>query len=137
MPTERDGTAVMPNEAGPVLIVDDDAAVRNALKFALEVEGLDVKLYDGAPALLADSALPARGCLVIDYAMPAMNGVELMDALRHRNVGLAAILITGRATSQLCDRARRAGFGQVIEKPLSDAALIEGIRAALADVPAT
>src|SRR4051794_36302319 len=119
----------MPASLESVLIVDDDAAVRSALKFALEIEGLQVRLYDGGAALLADGELPARGCLVIDYAMPAMNGLQLADALRDRHVALPAILITGKASAGLRERATRAGFSQVLEKPLSDAALIDGIRA--------
>ena len=117
--------------AGPVLIVDDDAAVCNALRFALELEGLPVRIYDGGSALLADD-LPANGCLVVDYSMPAMDGIQVVEALRGRNVSLPAILITGNATPELRRRAARAGFRQVLEKPLSDGALIDWIRSALA-----
>jgi two-component system response regulator FixJ len=120
----------MANNPAPVLLVDDDAAVREALKFALEVEGLPVRTYDSGAALLA-SELPNRGCLVIDYAMPRMDGIQLMGALRDRNVDLPAILITGTASRELRERAAQVGFGQLVEKPLSDAALIEGIRGAL------
>jgi FixJ family two-component response regulator len=117
---------------GPVIVVDDDAAVRHSLKFALELEGLDVRAYEGGEALLADGDLPAHGCLVVDYYMPAMTGVELVRRLRSRAVGLPAILITGKATDDLRDRAAEAGFRQVLEKPLEDSALVEGIRSALA-----
>lgn len=122
----------MPSMSGTVLIVDDDAAVRSALKFLLEVEGLDVRLYDGPAALLADAALPARGCLIIDYRMPVMDGLQLTDRLRARKVGLPVILITGRASDDLRRRAVRSGVRQVLEKPLSDGALVEGIRSVLA-----
>src|SRR3989338_7582982 len=119
-------------EAGTVLVVDDDAAVRSALKLLLEVEGLDVRLYDGAPALLADACLPVRGCLVIDYRMPIMDGLQLTDQLRARKVSLPVILITGRVSDDLRRRAARSGVRQVLEKPLSDGALVEGIRSVLA-----
>lgn len=122
----------MASMSGTVLIVDDDAAVRSALKFLLEVEGLDVRLYDGPAALLADAALPARGCLIIDYRMPVMDGLQLTDRLRARKVGLPVILITGRASDDLRRRALRSGVRQVLEKPLSDGALVEGIRSVLA-----
>ena len=87
--------------AGIVLVVDDDAAVRAALKFALEVEGFCVRLYDGPRALLADHNLPDRACLVIDYRMPEIDGIELVDRLRRRNVMLPAILISGRVSKHL------------------------------------
>jgi len=122
----------MPPESDTVLVVDDDAAVRGALKFALEVEGFRVQLYDGAAALLADDDLPARACLVIDYRMPDVDGLELVEVLRARRVTLPAILISGRVNKELRLRAQRCGVIGVLEKPLSDAALIESIRLALA-----
>jgi FixJ family two-component response regulator len=116
---------------GPVIVVDDDAAVRQSLKFALELEGMNVRLYESGDELLADPDLPANGCLVIDYYMPVMNGVELFDKLRKRLVKLPAILITARATEDLRKRAAHSGFRQVIEKPLEDSTLLDGIRGAL------
>ncbi|MBM6583407.1 response regulator [Microvirga sp. BT689] len=57
---------------GPVIVVDDDAAVRQSLKFALEQEGFEVRLYEDGAQLLADGALPLTGCLVVDLTMPGM-----------------------------------------------------------------
>ncbi len=119
-------------QPGPVIVVDDDAAVRHSLKFALELEGLSVRLYGGGDELLADADLPRDGCLVVDYYMPDMNGVELVDRLRLRHVDLPAILITAKATERLRRSAARAGFRQVLEKPLHDGCLVESIRGALA-----
>ncbi len=123
--------ANMPKKSGIVLIVDDDAAVRSSLKFALELEGLSVRLYDGPAALLADANLPRCACLVVDYRMPGMDGLRLVDTLRARDVVLPAILITGHTDKQLYYSAEIAGVGCVIEKPLSDGALIASIRSAL------
>ena len=125
----------MTTSPGPVIIIDDDAAVRDSLKFALELEGLNVRLYEGGNELLADAELPSRGCLVVDYYMPAMTGVELVDRLRLRHVDLPAILITAKATDDLRRRAAGAGFRQVLEKPLEDGSLVESIRGALAVPP--
>jgi two-component system response regulator FixJ len=123
-------------EGGAVVcIVDDDAAVRGALKFSLELEGIKVRLYDGPGALLADSDLPKRGCLVIDYRMPGMNGLELIEMLRARHVRLPAIIITGitgRANRELRQRASAAEIRGILEKPLADSGLIEAVRSAMA-----
>ena len=122
----------MPAVRETVVVVDDDAAVRAALKFALEVEGFNVLLYDGPRAILAADNLPERGCLVVDYRMPAIDGIELIVELRRRNVVLPAILISARVTKGLRDLARGSGLTRVLEKPLSDSALVENIRDALA-----
>jgi FixJ family two-component response regulator len=121
----------MSQTPGPVIVVDDDAAVRHSLKFALELEGLDVRLYSGGEEVLADAELPALGCLVVDYYMPQMNGVELVDKLRGRHVDLPAILITAKVSEDIRERAARAGFRQVLEKPLEDGSLVDSIRGAL------
>ena len=82
--------------------------------------------------MLADHNLPERACLVIDYRMPEIDGIELVDRLRRRNVSLPAILISGRVSKHLRILAQRSGLTLVLEKPLSDTALVESIRGALA-----
>lgn len=125
----------MPSRPGPILVVDDDRAVRNALKFALEAEGYDVQLYAGPAELLRDASLPLSGCLVVDYSMPSMNGIEMMHTLHSRQVRLPAILIAARVDNELRRRAGHAGIGKVLEKPLSDGALMDSIRSVLAFQP--
>src|SRR5579872_1056790 len=124
----------MSSSGAVVCVVDDDAAVRSALKFALELEGMKVRLYDGARALLDDPQLPQDGCLVIDYRMPGMDGMELVDALRARNVRLPAIIITGHANGKLHRHAAQTKVDRILEKPLSDSSLVDAVRSALAAV---
>lgn len=124
----------MPQHRGPVLVVDDDAAVRHSLKFSLELEGLAVRLYEDAAQLLRDAALPRAGCLVVDARMPGMDGVQLVGLLRARNIDLPAILITARCSPELRRRAAEAGFRRVVEKPFEDGSLLDGIHDALAGV---
>jgi two-component system response regulator FixJ len=78
----------MRQDSDVVLVVDDDAAVRNALKFALELEGLKVRLYGGPAALLTDREHLKCRCLVIDYRMPLMDGLEVVERLRARGFGV-------------------------------------------------
>jgi two-component system, LuxR family, response regulator FixJ len=113
-----------------VLIIDDDPAVRNSLKFALEVEGFVVRAYHTGADLLRDPELPTDGCLVVDYKLPEMNGLDLLVELRKRNVDLPAILITTNPSSEVCRRAAVAGVS-LIEKPLLNDTLFQGIRAAI------
>ena len=122
------GPSPASKEPHTVLVVDDDAAVRNALKFVLEIEGFRVRLYAGGQALLDDDDLPVLGCLVVDYRMPGMDGLELVERLRADKVTLPVVLICSRLDDWLRRRAVQAGVGAVLEKPLSDSALIECIR---------
>jgi two-component system, LuxR family, response regulator FixJ len=121
----------MPRRLDVVCVVEDDAAVRGALKFALELEELAVRAYDGPVSLLSDRNLPPFDCLVIDYRMPVMDGLELTAALRERGIEAPAIMITGQADKELRTRAERLGICLILEKPLADGALIESIRAVL------
>ena len=75
-----------PDAKHVVLVIDDDPAMRSSLKFSLEIEGSAVRLYADAYDLLNDTQLPAKSCLLIDYYMPAMNGLELLARLRDRGV---------------------------------------------------
>jgi two-component system, LuxR family, response regulator FixJ len=112
-----------------VLIIDDDPAVRNSLKFALEVEGFTVRIYHAGADLLRENEFPADGCLVIDYKLPEMNGLDLVVELRKREIYLPAILITTHPSSEVRRRAALAGV-TLIEKPLLNDTLFQGIRAA-------
>jgi FixJ family two-component response regulator len=114
-----------------VIVVDDDAAVRNSLKFALELEGFVVRAYDGGPAMLADRESLNGGCLVVDEFMPGMTGVELVRNLRRHSVEMPAILITAKPSATLSRRAALSGIEIVLEKPLEDGALLGCIREAL------
>ena len=93
-----------------ILVVDDDSAVRNSLKFMIEVEGFEVNAYSSAQELLNENSLPANSCLVTDYHMPDMTGLELVDHLRDRQISIPAILMTANPTENLRNRAAAAGM---------------------------
>jgi two-component system response regulator FixJ len=114
-----------------VLIVDDDQAVREALQFALRLEGLCVHVHSGAGTLLADPDLSRAACIVLDDRMPRVGGFELLSQLQKRNARLPAILLTSHATPMVRARADAAGVSKVLEKPLLDNTLMDSIRSIL------
>lgn len=114
-----------------VLVIDDDPAVRNSLKFALEVEGFSVQVYSTGAALVEEE-MPESGCLVADYYLPEMNGLDVLQLLRERDVKLPAILITSHPTAAIRTRATSAGV-RLVEKPLLNDTLFRCICSALGE----
>ena len=110
-----------------VIILDNDHAVRNSLKFSLEVEGFTVRSYATGAELL-DAGEPAPcGCLVVDQHMPGMSGLDLIDMPRSRHFSAPAILITGDPSPSVRARAGTASV-PIVEKPLLGNALLQKIR---------
>jgi FixJ family two-component response regulator len=112
----------------PVFVIDDDPAVRNSLQFALELEGYVVRTFANADQLLGriDDERPC--CLIVDYALPGPNGLELLGVLRQRQIAAPAILITSQPNRGLRQLAAQAGV-PIVEKPLLTDALTDEIRA--------
>ena len=114
-----------------VIIVDDDQAVRDALQFALRLEGLCVHVHSGAAALLADPDLSKAGCVILDHRMPQLDGFALLGNIRAHNPSLPAIMLTSHATPRVQARANAAGVRKVLEKPLLENVLMDNIRCIL------
>ncbi len=114
-----------------IAIVDDDPAVCNSLKFALELEGFAVRTYGGGVEILRDDGLDDFDCFVIDQRMPAMTGFELILKLRARNIDAPAILIISQPNATLAARAALAKV-PIVEKPFLGNTLLDRIREACA-----
>jgi FixJ family two-component response regulator len=113
-----------------VLIIDDDSAVLASLKFALEVDGFVVEVFRSAEDLFARAPQVAAACLVVDYWLPGIDGLELVSKLRARGVQAPAFLITTDPPLHIRQRAFAAGL-DIVEKPLLGNALAEAIRSAV------
>jgi len=108
-----------------VVLVDDDAALRTALSFTLELDGFTIESLASGEELLAYDLPGTAACLVLDQNLCGMTGLDALLRLRARGVTLPAILITShpgptvRATAAVLDAV-------IVEKPLlSDALKIE------------
>lgn len=110
-------------------VIDDDAGLRDALAFLLEVNGINARFYESGNAFL--DALPVEeGCLLTDVRVPGITGLELVRELRKRGLGLPVIVMTGHGDIPLAVEAMKAGVSDFIEKPFSDDVLIDAIHAA-------
>lgn len=111
-----------------VVLVDDDAAVRHSLKLVLAGRGYDVDLYAGGEAVLnARLGDDARTCLIADYLMPDIDGINLLARLRQQGWSGPALLITGHFHATLERRALAVGYSHVFEKPLYHDRLLEAV----------
>ena len=117
-----------------IMVVDDDEAVRESIKFALELEGLTVIACGSGAELLAHPDLNLAGCLVLDYRMPDMDGFQVVDRLAEHQVKVPIILITSPVTESFRRRAKAVGVRVVLEKPLLNGALVKGIQEALGHI---
>jgi two-component system response regulator FixJ len=114
-----------------VFVVDDDLAVRDSLKFALELEGLVVRLCGSGAELLRHPDLRQADCLVMECKMPLMDGFEVLDILATRGAKIPVILLTSYATDAFRRRAAASGARFTLEKPLLNGSLVDRIREVL------
>ncbi len=122
-----------PPTAGSVHLVDDEAAVRDALQFLFESHGLEVRAYDGGAALLQalDARAPLRGCVLLDVRMEPVSGLQVHDELMRRGVRIPVIFLSGHGDIPMAVEALKKGAFDFVEKPFGDATLVARVRAAM------
>lgn len=110
-----------------VFVVDDDEAVRDALRLLLKSAKLPVQDY-ASPAEFLDS-YDARqgGCLVLDIHMPGLNGLQLQDELSRRGGAIPIIFITGHGDVSMAVQAMKQGAVEFLQKPFRDEHLLAAI----------
>ncbi len=114
-----------------VYIVDDDQAVRNALRMLFRTAALEAEAFSSADAFLEDADLTRHCCVVLDIRMPGMTGTALQDELLRRGVRVPIIFITGHGDIPIAVEAMRKGAFDFIEKPFDDEQLLARVREAL------
>jgi len=106
-----------------VILVDDDAALRTALQFSLELDGFRVRAFETGEDLLKAALPRSHGCLVLDQHLPGLSGLEALSILRGRDNPLPALLITSHPGPGLREAATKAK-ATIVEKPLMGDALV-------------
>lgn len=115
-----------------VYIVEDDAAVRDALTVLLESTGYRVAAYDSARSFLDRYRPGIRGCLLVDLDLPEVDGPELVGILLARGIELPAVLMSARMRNLRLQVAPPPGVVAILEKPFGDHELLQRIELALA-----
>lgn len=113
-----------------VFIIDDDDDTRSSLSRSLSKRGFDVRTFASATAFLDAHDSSVSGCIILDYGMPVMNGLELQKKLVSDGFTIPIIFITGHGGVPESVEAMKAGALDFLEKPFRTEALVEHIRAA-------
>lgn len=118
-----------------VYIVDDEAAVRDALAFMLRSRGIQVRAFGSGHALIEHLKLqptPLRGVFLLDIRMEPMSGLDLFDALIELQIKSPILFLSGHGDIPMVVNALKKGAFDFIEKPYGDNALADRIEGALA-----
>jgi two-component system, chemotaxis family, CheB/CheR fusion protein len=117
--------------ASTVFVVDDNRAVREAMRDLLRENGYAVQVFADAAAFFAAYRPGQKGCVLVDALMPGMSGVELIERLKAHGHELPAIVITGNGAVPMAVQAMKAGAVDFIEKPVGHEDLLASVRRAL------
>jgi two-component system, LuxR family, response regulator FixJ len=109
-------------------VVDDDEAVRTALRRLLRAMGHEVRVFASAEEYEASAA--EADCLIVDLRLPGLNGFELRERLRLRGSQIPIVFITGDGGPSPSDAAAHAGT-PTVAKPFSESDLIAAITQAV------
>src|SRR6058998_225135 len=116
---------------GMVLVVDDDASVRKALRRLFHATGRNVETFASAAEFLAYDLPPEAGCLVLDIRMPGISGLDLQKQLAMRNPDLPVVVITGHGDDEVRQRALEGGAIAILDKPFDDQSLLDAVELAM------
>lgn len=112
-------------------LVDDDAAVRDALTLLIGTVGLRVQAWSDPQAFLDGFEPGSVGAVVLDVRMPGLGGLAVLDQLKARGVDQPVVMLTGHGTVDLCRRAFKSGAAEFLEKPVDDQLLLDTLQVAI------
>src|SRR6266481_4790768 len=120
------------SRSGTVLIIDDEAAIRESLETLLELEGYAVESASSGEEGLARLGDGSFDLVLLDLALPDRNGIDLLGELRAHDSQLSVIMITAYGTVENAVKAMQAGAANFVQKPWDNEKLLADVRAAVA-----
>lgn len=114
-----------------VQLVDDDAAVRDALALLIGTVGLRVRAWADPLQFLDERDRDAIGVIVLDVRMPGLGGLAVLERLQAAGADQPVVMLTGHGTVELCRRAFKSGAAEFLEKPVDDQLLLDTLQQAV------
>lgn len=114
-----------------VFVIDDDAAIRDALQSLISSMKLHVELFGSAAEFLQRERSDVPSCLVLDVRLPGISGLDFQRKLTEANHSIPVIFITGHGDIPMSVRAMKAGAVEFLTKPFRDQDLLDAIHVAL------
>jgi FixJ family two-component response regulator len=114
-----------------VFVVDDDAAVRDAIQSLIRSVGLYVEGFASAQDFLRSKRPDAPGCLVLDIRLPGFSGLQLQRKLADADIRIPIVFMTGHGDIPMTVKAMKAGAVEFLTKPFRDQDLLEAVQQAL------
>ena len=130
--SRRNLSEVPSSSTGTVLIIDDEAEIRESLQTLLELEGYDVEAAGSGEEGLARVEDRPFDLVLLDLALPDRNGMEVLANLRAHDAQLCIIMITAYGTVENAVKAMQFGASNFIQKPWDNEKLLADVRAAVA-----
>ena len=121
----------MTEPSATVYVVDDEPDMQKALERLLRAAGFSVQTFPSPEQFMAQHDDTAPGCIVLDLALPGLNGLELQQALQAQGSSLPIIFLTGRGDIAASVRAMKLGAADFLTKPVDADELIAAVDAAL------
>ena len=118
-------------EKAVIRIVDDDEGFGDAIRFMLKTDGWLVSYYSETGTFLKKDDLDGPGCIILDYQMPLVNGLEFQDILAHKGYRQPIIFLTAHADVDMAISAFRSGAADILKKPVSSEILLEAVERAV------
>ncbi|MFY9911324.1 MAG: response regulator, partial [Candidatus Sulfotelmatobacter sp.] len=117
--------------AGAVLIIDDEAEIRESLQTLLELEGFAVETAASGEAGLQRIGEHPFDLVLLDLALPGRDGMEILGEIRAHESRLPVIMITAYGTVENAVRAMQSGAANFVQKPWDNEKLLADVRAAV------
>src|SRR5471030_2855691 len=114
-----------------ILVIDDEAAIRDSLRMTLEYEGYEFMAAATGQEGLALAERDAPDLVMLDVKMPGMDGIEVLERLRNMNETLPVIVISGHGTISTAVEATKKGAFDFIEKPFATEKVLVSLRNAV------